>query len=213
MQLYLRRTQRDAGLIGSKMLFCLDARAEFTAEETNDVNKYRLGGQVIYNSERSKKHLANVDASLDGSAKGLAKGLMYSALARMSLNITISSLANGHHIECKDLEELLGAEQAIRTACESTRTFLDVAAAFDGREQVVEFPGVNAPPSAPQTRRFAAPIEAVEAVQTSMGGMRQIETKTRGDDTAPQKEAWVFLAIGVVLIAVTILIVYVTAHH
>ena len=144
MQLYLRRTQR-AGIISRNAFFCIDARAELTADEKSSVHNYRLGREIIYNSQKANKHFAKMDASLDGSAKGLAKGLMYSALARMSLRITINSLTRGQRIECKDLQELMGAEQAIRTACENIRNYHDVAQMFDGREEVLDYPGVNGP--------------------------------------------------------------------
>jgi hypothetical protein len=45
----------------------------------------------------------------------------------------------GQHIECKDLDELLGAEEAIREACKALKVYLTVAESFDGREEVVEF--------------------------------------------------------------------------
>jgi hypothetical protein len=44
----------------------------------------------------------------------------------------------GVHVECKDLDELLGAKSAILEAAQSLRSYLDVAATFDGREEIVE---------------------------------------------------------------------------
>lgn len=61
------------------------------------------------------------------------------AAARLSLHITIDSLRKGHHIESKSLDEIMGAEDAIREGCENLRSYLDAAATYDGREQVVEF--------------------------------------------------------------------------
>lgn len=57
----------------------------------------------------------------------------------LSLRITVDGLMNGQHIECKDLDELLGAEAAILNACKSLRAYLDTAQTFDGREEVLEF--------------------------------------------------------------------------
>ena len=59
-------------------------------------------------------------------------------MAKMSLNISIDSLMRGQHIECKDLDELLGAEEAIQNACQSIRRYIDVAQTFDGRELVFD---------------------------------------------------------------------------
>ena len=56
----------------------------------------------------------------------------------MNLNITIASLQQGHHIECKDLGELLECEEAVITACKGLKGFLEAAATFDGREIIVD---------------------------------------------------------------------------
>jgi hypothetical protein len=61
------------------------------------------------------------------------------AMERLSLRITIASLMRGVHVECKDLDEVLGAKNAILEAAQSLRDYLDVAASFDGREEIVEF--------------------------------------------------------------------------
>jgi hypothetical protein len=120
--------------------FCIDARAELTPQEAADVKKYELGKQVIYNSQRSKEHLANLQANAArGTATGALKALGSLAMAKLSLNITIDSLTKGQHIEAKDLDEVLGAEEALRQACENMKAYLAVAETFDGREQVVEF--------------------------------------------------------------------------
>jgi hypothetical protein len=47
-------------------------------------------------------------------------------------------LVSGQHIETKSLPELIGAEAAIREACDTVKGYLEVAATFDGREEVVE---------------------------------------------------------------------------
>src|SRR5262249_32789736 len=61
------------------------------------------------------------------------------AMAGLSLRITVSSLMKGHHVECQSLNELLGAERAIVEAVQSLREYLNVAATFDGREDILEF--------------------------------------------------------------------------
>jgi len=57
----------------------------------------------------------------------------------LSLRITIDGLRNGQHIECKELDELLGAEAAILNACKNLKAYLETVQTFDGREEVVEF--------------------------------------------------------------------------
>jgi hypothetical protein len=143
MQLKLKRSQRSGGLTGGKIFFCLDVRAEYTPEELANIQKYKLGGEVLYSSEAAKRHseaaVAHLDEGSRGSVGGLLKGVVSVAMAKFNLNVTIDSLAKGQHIECKDLQELLGAESAIHEACKNVKQYLDVAKTFDGREVVVDF--------------------------------------------------------------------------
>lgn len=145
MQLKIQRSQR-ANAFGS-ILFCLDVRADYSQEERANINRYKLGGQVIYNSQTARKHLETAGAHLDKTqsggagqrAAGLARGALSLAMAKMSLNISLASLGRGHHIECKDLEELLEAEDTVREACKGVTRFLQVAETFDGSEVVIEY--------------------------------------------------------------------------
>lgn len=106
MQLKLQRSQRSSGVFSKSVVFCLDVRAELTPEETQNVQKYKLGSMAIYNSEASKRHLAVGKEAI--ASGGLGQAFLKLAMAKLSLNITIDSLCGGHHIECKDLDELLG---------------------------------------------------------------------------------------------------------
>lgn len=139
MQLKLRRSQRAAGLMGKTVMFMLDARLDLNAEEEARVRKYKLGDLVIYNSASSRKHLEGmVRAGADEGFGGFMGQMAHAAMARLSLNITVDGLVRGQHIECKDMDELLGAENAIRQAAQSTRGYLEIAETFDGREIVVD---------------------------------------------------------------------------
>ena len=133
MQLKIQRSQRTGGLMGGKAIFVLDIRAEYSPDERASINKYGLGGEIIYNSQKATEHIDRAMQSTNAF-----KTLGSIALAKMSLNITIAGLAKGQHVECKDLGELIGCEEAIREACKNVRAFLDTAATFDGREEVVE---------------------------------------------------------------------------
>lgn len=147
MQLKIQRSQRTGGIVGKTVFFCLDVRADYSAEERSNIQKYKLGSQGIYNSRAAQKHFDNMDTQLarvdSKSAKeqltGLARGVVSLALAKMSLNITIASLGKGHHVECKDLQELLEAEDTVRTACKDVTRFLEVADTFNGSETVIEY--------------------------------------------------------------------------
>ena len=153
MHLKLKRSQRSGGIMGGKVIFGLDARAELTPDEQGLVKKYALGKLIVYDSEARKKHQAaayghfddamhtpGLDAS--SAARSLwknARGIASAALEALSLRVTVDSLTSGQHIECKDLDELLGAEQAILNACKNLKAYLETALTFDGREEVFEF--------------------------------------------------------------------------
>ena len=81
-------------------------------------------------------------AQLMGVAKSLfwfGRASISATAASLSLRITIHGLLSGVHVECKSMNELLQAERAIREAAEGLRAYLDIAATFDGREEIVEF--------------------------------------------------------------------------
>lgn len=139
MKIYLKRAQRGAGMLGSKVIFSLDARIEPTAEEIEAIRRYKLGGISVYNSENAKKHATSVAANLaTGKIWGTAKAAVSAGMMALSLRCTLDSLTKGQHIECKDMEELLGAEAAIVEACNTAKAFLEAAVTFDGREEVLE---------------------------------------------------------------------------
>ncbi len=155
MQLKLKRSQRSGGMLGSKVYFQLDARADLSGDEQALVKKYSLGKLVVYDSAARKKHdeaasahfdaaahapvLASTGGTIARSLWSNARGLAHVAVSSLSLRVTVDSLTGGEHIECKDLNELLGAEIAIIDACRNVKAYLDTAINFDGREEVVEF--------------------------------------------------------------------------
>ena len=136
MQLVLRRSQKTAGLMTKSVLFCMDARVDLSPEERSSVDKYKLGSQVLYNSTAAEAALAKAAAHHAGGS--FVKSAVNIAMSRLSLSVTVDSLTKGHHIECKDLDELLGAEAAIKSACDNIRTYIDLASTFDGREIVLD---------------------------------------------------------------------------
>jgi hypothetical protein len=168
MQLKLQRTQRMGGAFGNKVLFCLDARAEYAPAEQADIRKYKLGSEVIYSSRAAKKHLENAGAHLDRTqsggtgerAAGLARGVVSLAMAKMQLSISIASLGRGHHIECKDLGELMEAEEAVMNACRNLRDYLKLAATFNGSIVLVDFEDGEKVHQSDGTLQIAGPTAA-----------------------------------------------------
>ncbi|WP_439538923.1 hypothetical protein [Sphingomonas sp.] len=142
MQLKIRRSQRESGVISSKVIFAIDVRAEYSPLERANIQRYKLHNEVIYNSEASKRHIARGDQqAAQGTTGGNLKSIASFVLARMNLNITIASLERGHHVECKSMEELLDAEETLIDACKNVKAYLDTAATFDGREVLIDFNG------------------------------------------------------------------------
>jgi hypothetical protein len=157
MRLKLRRSQRSTALMG-KVLFALDARIELTAEEHSLVAKYRLGDTVVYESSTRERHLAamrmHAESTRDhpgltesAGAQALGAGKTFFRLARagvsaasaaLSLRVTVYSLIQGVHVECKSLEELIEAENAIVEAAQNLKAYLQTAVSFDGREEIIE---------------------------------------------------------------------------
>jgi hypothetical protein len=160
MQLKIKRSQRD-GMMGA-VIFCIDARSQLTADEQRAVERHKLGRTILFTSEGARKARESSQAaganmrgvsmgggSLDdrltsivGSAgESLGHGLKaaaFGAIAAMKLKITVDSLQQGQHIELKNLDEVLGAEEAIMTACQNFKSYLDAAATFDGHEEVFD---------------------------------------------------------------------------
>lgn len=187
MQLKLQRSQREGGVMSKSVIFCLDARVEFSAEEAANLKRYKMLEQVIYASEDAKRtadgsaaamarsrstkfSVDSVDDMLFSATAGIGGGLKAAALGALSamkLRITVNSLQRGQHIECKSLDELLGAEAAVIEACKNLRVYLDTAATFDGREVLIAFnteePEVLASAPAPM---LVAPTKAVAAQST-----------------------------------------------
>lgn len=156
MCLKLRRSQR-LGVMG-KRLFALDARIELSPEERSLVQKYNLGETVIYDSISRRRHteamIAHADSTRD--QPGLFDGPMTQLLglgktffrltragvsataAALSLRVSVASLMRGVHVECKSMDELLAAEHAILEGARNLKFYLQAAATFDGREDIIE---------------------------------------------------------------------------
>jgi hypothetical protein len=156
MALKLKRSEKQS--FTGKPVFMLDARMEVSADIRQRVIKYRLGKRVVYESSNRQKyadaanrHLAasGNDTSLfappAAQAKGIAKTFFQlgragvsGVIASLSLRITIDSLCAGVHVECKSMEELLEAEEAITVAARNLKSYVEVSTTFSGQEEIVE---------------------------------------------------------------------------
>jgi hypothetical protein len=134
MKLVLQKSQKTTGMVKKTVTFELFAQSILSEEEKHNVETYRLGPTVIYNSENSRKHL---DAGRESTnIVGLLGRL---ALAKMSLNVSVNSLMQGQTIPCSSLEEVIAAEAAIKESCENLKGYLEIAATFDGRREEIDY--------------------------------------------------------------------------
>jgi hypothetical protein len=126
MKLLLRRDQKTGGMLSKSVTFTLDVRAELSAAEVANIQKYKLGEAVLY--ER--------DTIVDrGSGLlGVASRALHKAL---NISISVNDLANGKRVECKDIIEMLAVEEQVKEAAEMFKNVLSAAAGFGG-EQVLE---------------------------------------------------------------------------
>lgn len=121
MKLLLRRDQRSSTF--GKVTFYLDVRAELGDDEMEHIAKYRLEDTKLY----EKFEITDRGSGLLGFAS-------YMAFKMMNLTITVGDLVSGKRVECKDIVEMLAAEEQIRTACQTFKRVLDAAAQFGGEE-------------------------------------------------------------------------------
>jgi hypothetical protein len=127
MKLLLRRDQRAGGMLGGKMIFVLHVRADIAEHEKDAIQKYKLGDCMLY--AREKLQLEN--ESVGGVAKFWLKHML-------NLTIQVRDLVDGKTIECKDILEMLAAEEQVKEAAENFVLMLRAAMGFGG-EEVVEF--------------------------------------------------------------------------
>jgi len=136
MKLLIQRSQRTTGLRGTP-IFTIRARAEIVPEEKQLISHYGFGKEVVYVSAQAQQHAA---AAASSHARGSVMRTWGHAIAsRMSLTITVNDLAEGKTVEAKSLEEVVGVEEAMKSACENLKGYLELAKTFDGRTEVIEF--------------------------------------------------------------------------
>lgn len=130
MQLKLRRSQKN-GMTGS-VIFMLDVMAELDPEEAELVRKYKLQKLLVYSSDAADQNAALAST---GSVRALG-GVLMDRLTKRSFSM--GDLIAGQHLECKDLNEVIGTQDQVHTACQNIASYLRVAKSFDGSEEIVE---------------------------------------------------------------------------
>ena len=130
MKLLLRRNQKSGMMGMGKVTFVLDVRVQVSPEMLALVKKYKMGKEILYYKEK-------VDLS-DYWLLGPFRQFIRAIAARLwDIKITVDELVKGKHMECKDIREMLDAEEQIREASSTFKQILKSAAHFGG-EEVVE---------------------------------------------------------------------------
>ncbi len=111
-----------------KLIFILDVRAELSDEEKAWITKYRMGALQLY----SKKPKPDFDPATIG-VTGVGLLLLHHA---MNISVTVNDLMNGKRIECKDIIEMLAAEDQVKEAAKAFGAVLRSASQFDGEEVI-----------------------------------------------------------------------------
>jgi F420-0:gamma-glutamyl ligase-like protein len=122
MKLLIRRNQR-AGLVG-KQVFSVEVRADISNAEKENINKYKLGKTILYESH---------EITGGSGLLGLASRAAYNAIR---ISVTVDDLAFGKKVECKDIVEMIAIEEQITQAAKSFKAVLEAAAQFGGEEVV-----------------------------------------------------------------------------
>jgi hypothetical protein len=110
-------------MLGGKIVFQLDVRADLTPDERSNIAKYKLGDTVLY--ERS---------TLVERGSGLMGLATRAAFRAMNLSVSVNDLANGKRVECKDIVEMVAVCEQIKEAAQTFKEVLDAAAYFGGEE-------------------------------------------------------------------------------
>jgi len=116
MRLVIKRSQAEqVGIFGGHkgMKFLLACRVDLTPEESGLVTKYKAEHEL----------LTHIKIGDDVKQSGF---------------LFIKDLVAGKSYECKNVTELLQAEEEIKKGCENFKTLLTVMTSFGG-EEVIEF--------------------------------------------------------------------------
>src|SRR5262245_29107713 len=117
MKLLLRRGQKTS--LWGTTTFVLSVRAEFSPDETHNIEKYRLGPNVLY----SRLEVTDRGSGLLGLFSRLA-------IHAMNISVTVHDLFGGKRLEFKTIEEMAFAENQLREACEHLKAAITRSAGF-----------------------------------------------------------------------------------
>lgn len=129
MQLKLRRSQQS-GMTGT-VKFTLHAIVDLAPDEAEALQKYKFGKSIVYETPKGA-----AAADLFRSTGGVKGFTMTLAAKATNQILSVNSLVKGTEITCKDISEMIAAEEQIREGCQALARILYVCRHFEGEEIV-----------------------------------------------------------------------------
>lgn len=113
MKLHITKNQ-SKGMMGG-ISFEVKARVELSEDERKLIQHYKLDGEVLLS-----KKMINI----------------WGQPTDREVLVAVRHLVNGESYKCKDLSEVIGYSESLKTACETLKAYLAVASTFGGNEVV-----------------------------------------------------------------------------
>lgn len=136
MKLKLRRSQKSGmtGNVTFKLFFIVD----LDADEAAALKKYKFGKVVVYETPKGAAASEGLRAAVSaGGLGGIGRGLASTITAKAFDHIlTVNDMVNGKEIVCKDISEMIAAEEQIKDACQSLSRILYMCEHFEGEELI-----------------------------------------------------------------------------
>lgn len=130
MELLLSKSQKS-GMLTSTITFTLNIKTRLNDEEQALIKKYKMGKEVVYEK-------LPIGAAVAGMG-GIAGALTAITAKALKLVFTVDDLVKGRTIECKDILDMIAAEQQIRDAADGFWGIIQASKNFEG-EEVVTYP-------------------------------------------------------------------------
>lgn len=136
MKLKLRRSQKS-GLTGNvtfKLFFIVDLDADDAAA----LKKYKFGKLVVYETPKGAAATEGLQMAVAaGGIRGMGRGFAATLMAKAFDHIlTVDDMVSGKEIVCKDISEMIAAEEQIHEACLALARVLYVCRHFEGEEVI-----------------------------------------------------------------------------
>lgn len=111
--------------------FVLNLRSKLSDQEAEYVRKYKLGKDILYEKASVMDKLPKL-----GPVQRLFS--VFAAKAKGHI-FTVNDLVKGRTVECKDIIEMIEAEEQIKKAAQSFHNVLQTCQQFGG-EEVIKYP-------------------------------------------------------------------------